>query len=120
MKFKNYQEMYNMLQACHGGKGNHDEVFQTLYQMCIEDEASTFGLWSRDHYQCGHGDMFCTEYSHTNNVDGKEHVFGFYSNNSDTIETDKVFLNAEEAFESTIDYDFLNAIAKMLGKDPIK
>lgn len=120
MKFKNYQEMYNLLQACHGGNGDHDEIFQTLYQMSIEDEASTFGLWGRDHYQCGHGNMFCIEYSHSNNVDGKEHVFRFYSDNSDTIKNDEVYANAEEAIDSTLDYDFLNALAKELGIDPIK
>lgn len=102
MKFNNYQEMYDTLQACHGGKGDHDEVFRTLYQMSIEDEASTFGLWGRDHYQCGHGNMFCTEYSHTNTVTGKEHVFRFKSDNSDTIQNDRVYEDAEEAFWSTL------------------
>ena len=102
MKFTNYQEMYDMLQACHGGKGDHNEVFQTLLQMSVEDEASTFGIWGADYYQCGHGDMFCYAYCHTNTVDGKEHVFRFYSDNSDTIKNDQAYDDAEEAFWSTL------------------
>jgi hypothetical protein len=51
---------------------------------------------------------------------GKEHIFKFYDDNSDTIEDDKIYGSADEAFEAGIDYDFLKAIAAMLGKDPIK
>ena len=83
------------------------------------DSTVTFGEWGTDHYQCG-DNLFCFEVNHSNTVDGKEHVFYFYDDNSDTIEDDKIYGSVDEAFEAGIDYDFLNAIATMLGKDPIK
>ena len=121
MKFNNYQEMYDLLQQCHGGGENlkgftHEKYIEKLMDMSEEE---TFGTWYWDCYQCG-DNLFCSEYTHNNKVDGKTYVFYFYDDDSDTIEDDEVFDSEEEAFDSTIDYGFLNALADMLGKDPIK
>ena len=121
MKFNNPQEMYDLLQACHGGEENsegltYEEQFQEFQNMTEEE---TFGTWDWDYYQCGN-DLFCYEYTHNNTLDNKTYVFYFYDDGSDTIEDDEVFGSPEEAFDSTIDYGFLNAIAGILGKDPIK
>lgn len=107
------EEMYQELQTCHGGIGNHAEVFNRFWDM---GEDKTFGAWGRDHYQCGNN-LFCTEYGHSNNIDGKEHVFYFYSDNSDTIEDDKVYNDADEAFEDSIDFDFINAVLKNTSEE---
>jgi hypothetical protein len=131
MKFNNYQEMYDMLQACHGCMGedydeeDYDEkdycedLYEELFKMSQESEDSTFGSWSGDWYERNDG-RFCYEYTHNNKVDGKTYVFKFFDDGSDTIKDDMVFDSEDEAFDSTIDYGFLNAIAAMLGKDPIK
>ena len=116
MKFNNYQEMYAVVRSCHG-KIHEPECKKFLEKICQADE---FGTWSWDCYQCGHGNLFCYEYSHVNSVDGKTHVFYFRTDGTDTIDSEDVFDTEEEALESTIDYDFLNALAEELGVDPIK
>jgi hypothetical protein len=117
-EFMSPQEMYDYIQSFHGGQGEYDyeDVMEEIMNMSEEE---TFGEWWDDYYQCGNN-LFCAEYIHNNNVDGKTHVFSFYSDGSDTKEDDKVFGSADEALESTIDYDFLNKIAELVGKDPIK
>jgi hypothetical protein len=116
MKFNNYQEMYAAVRAWHGKINEEDckEFLEEIYQ------ADEFGTWSWDCYQCGPGSLFCYEYSHTNSVDGKTHVFYFRTDGTDTIDSEDTFDTEEEALESTIDYDFLNTIAAMSNKDPIK
>lgn len=111
MKFSNYQEMYDMLQACHGDYKKAFAVAQELVDLSWKgtdaDSAKTFGEWGMDHYQCG-DNLFCLEVSHSNNVTCKEHVFKFYDDDSDTVEDDKIYGSEDEAFEASIDYDFLN------------
>jgi hypothetical protein len=129
MKFNNYQEMYAAIQACHGGNYWEDEdgdewgYEELMAEIFATEDAegpeATFGSWSCDTYQCGNN-LFCNEYTHNNSVDGKTHVLYFYEDESDTIEEDKVFDSEEKAFNSTIDYDFLNALTPMFGKDHIK
>lgn len=115
-KFNSYQEMYDFVQSYHGGKGDPLKLLQMFEQM---EEEETFGWWDYDGYQCGN-DLSCDELTHYNNVDGKTHVFYFYSDGSDTVKDDKVFADTEDALDATVDYDFLDDIAKELGVDSPK
>ena len=73
-KFNNPQEMYDLLQACHGCMGEDyegedycEDVYQELFKMSQESEDSTFGSWSGDWYDRTDG-RFCYEYTHNNKV----------------------------------------------------
>lgn len=108
MKFKNYQEIYNELQACHGGKGDYNKLLNKLEQLEVNEG---YGVWQADIFQNGPGNSFMCEILHFNYIERKIFVFRFCTNNTDTIEDDEVW---NECTDFHIDFDAMAAKAAML------
>ena len=118
MKFNNYQEMYDLLQQCHGGKINDEGLnhVETVNMFSKMGSENTFGKWLYDDFM--YDDVACTEYRHWNEVDGKTRVFIFYEDGSDTINDDEVIEPRKKVTES-VAYDLVDDLASDFNIDLI-